>query len=537
MVPAARGRRGWKAQSDMSRAAGLRYPGGMLAHVTTGAIRGIECYLVHVEVNLAAGLPSFTVVGLAESAVREGRERVSAALRHVGFPLPPRRITVNLAPADVRKEGSAFDLPLAVGLLAAGGHVEPSRLEGMAFVGELGLDGALRAIRGVLPVAAGCAREGVGALVVPRDNAPEAAVVAGVSVYGATNLGEVVAHLRGGRVLAPVGCDTRALLDATGTDLPDLRDVKGQESAKRAMEVAAAGGHNLLLVGPPGSGKTMLARRLPGILPPLTLPEALEVTRVHSVAGLLPPGTALVRRRPFRAPHHTVSDAGMVGGGMPLRPGEVSLAHHGVLFLDELPEYRRNVLEALRQPLEGGEVHLSRVRGAERFPACFLLVGAMNPCSCGWWGDGSDRCRCEPGHVVRYRSRVSGPLVDRIDLQVEVPAVPFERLADETRGEPTERVRERVARARRVQERRFAGYPGVYANAQMDVALLRRFARPPEGVARVLEAAVHDGLSARAYHRVLKVARTLADLEGRERVTPDDALEALTYRALDRRTP
>jgi magnesium chelatase family protein len=377
----------------------------------------------------------------------------------------------------------------------------------------------------------------VGSLVVPRENAPEAAVVEGVVVYGAASLGEVVAHLRSGPALAPVGCDTKALLDATTHGLPDLWDVKGQESAKRAMEVAAAGGHNLLLLGPPGSGKTMLARRLPGILPPLTLPEALEVTRVHSVAGLLPPGAALVRKRPFRAPHHTVSDAGMVGGGMPLRPGEASLAHHGVLFLDELPEYHRNVLEALRQPLEDGEVHLSRVRGAECFPARFLLVGAMNPCSCGWWGDGSDRCRCEPEHVARYRSRVSGPLLDRLDLQVEVPAVPFERLADEARGESTESVRERVARARRVQERRFAGCPGVYANGQMDVALLRRFVRPPAGVSRLLQAAVDRGLSARAYHRVLKVARTLADLEGREQVTPDDALEALTYRTLDRKAP
>ena len=519
----------------------------MFVHVDTAAVRGVEAFRVRVEVNLASGLPAFTVVGLAQGSVREGRERVAAALTNSGFGLPSRRITVNLAPADVRKVGTAFDLPIAMGILAAAGHVPHEALSGRAFVGELGLDGALRPVSGVLSVGLRCREDGIRGLTVPAGNAAEASLVSDLQIWPARTLHDVVRWLRnppGSEVLPPrdlsdptrrrgppLGCSSVDVAWDGPTDRgPDLADVRGQDVAKRALEVSAAGAHNLLMVGPPGSGKTMLARRLPGLLPPLSPKEGIEVARVHSVAGLLLHGR-LPESRPFRAPHHSVSYAGLHGGGSPLRPGEVSLAHHGVLFLDEPPEFRRDVLEMLRQPIEEGHVHLSRASGSVRFPSRFLLVAAMNPCPCGHHGDGSDRCLCDLSVLTRYRARVSGPLLDRVDLRVDVPALGVADLESFARAESSAVVAERVDRARRRQLDRFQQHAGVYTNAQMGPAeLRRRGGLSPCARSLLRRAAEGTRLSARAYDRVLRVARTVADLDDSEVLAEPHVAEALQYR-------
>jgi len=509
--------------------------GHVLVQLTSSAVEGIDAYSVHVEVDLALGLPCIHMVGLPESTVREGKERVAAAIVNSGYAIPPRRITINLAPADVRKEGSAFDLPIALGLLAGAGAFPVEALAGLCTVGELGLDGSLRPVRGTLSVALHCRARGVRQLIVPAANASEAAAVGGLDVRSAGTLREMVLHLAGEGLLERARVGRAADARCGYAVLPDMTDVRGHEHARRALEVAAAGAHNLLLVGPPGSGKSMLARRIPGILPPLEEEEAMEVTRIHSVAGRLRPGDSLVRSRPFRAPHHTISDVGMVGGGGRPRPGEVSLAHGGVLFLDELPEFRRSCLEALRQPLEDGEVHVVRARQAIRYPARLMLAAAMNPCPCGHEGDPGRACVCSPGQVERYRGRISGPLLDRIDLHVEVPALGPDKLVGRGEGEASIVIRERVEEARRRQLRRFGQRPGVFANAHLSAAETRQFC-PVEAMGEALlrEAIGRLGLSARGYHRVLKLARTLADLAGTDRIGVAEIAEAIQYRSLDR---
>jgi len=507
----------------------------MLVKTYSAEVMGLEATTVTIEVNLTRGM-MFHLSGLADTAVKESYDRIRAAITNIGLKPPTADITINLSPADIRKEGSGYDLPLAIGLLAAHGKISDAKLQDYMMVGELGLDGTLKPVNGILSIAIRARKEKFKGLFLPRANAREAAVVNDLLVYGMDNLTDVISFLNDVGNYEPTFVDTRKEFyeHQYSYDL-DFADVKGQEGVKRALEVAAAGGHNMIMVGPPGSGKSMMARRLPSILPPLSLAESLETTQIHSIAGKLASGTSLISQRPFRSPHHTVSQVALTGGTAKAMPGEVSLAHNGVLFLDELTEFAKSTLEVLRQPLEDRKITISRAKYTIDYPCSFMFVASMNPCPCGYYGDPTHHCTCTPGQISRYLSKVSGPMLDRIDIHCEVPVVPFKQLSQMQSGEASEKIRERVIKARRIQEERYKDAKGVYCNAQMTERMIHQYAEPDEQSLDMLRMAMERlSLSARAYNRILKVARTIADLEGCERVQSHHIAEAIGYRSLDR---